>query len=473
MMNFKLTILKDLIFARSFCLADYDPDLELEFTKDFVLKPLDEAEAVVVLKETEVSEKEIPRAKFLVSKNLLDLEKYPSFKLADQQIADSFFLYERKGLKKILIITTQTAGVYYYRLEIPYTRLLEEYPQFALKVTRIPPSIYSIQSADLIIIQRLLTMTAPGYELGLIRYAHALGKKVVYETDDLEYEAKVLPQYTAIAKIPFLFDLLKSAISSVDLVIASTPILADNLRCLNPNVRVLENHIDLSANMWRAPKAEHEGIHFGWAGGSTHYYDMQIILRSLRPLLDRVPNSKFVLVGYDKRGSILQVVQDPQSGGLRVVSKPLPEEENIWFKLVKELETEIGKDRLIVQEALPIYEYGQHYKTMDVVLIPLGDSQFHASKSCLKLLEAGAYSLPVVCSDVPPYNQTITHKVNGFLASKPKHWIQYGVLLASRPDLRKEIGESLNKLIREKYSSELVGSKLAKILVEVLNQEEK
>jgi len=58
--------------------------------------------------------------------------------------------------------------------------------------------------------------------------------------------------------------------------------------------------------------------------------------------------------------------------------------------------------------------YGQSYALFDFCIAPLREDNFNQYKSELKIVEAAAYKLPIICSDVKPYNF---------------HWDNTGVML--------------------------------------------
>jgi glycosyltransferase involved in cell wall biosynthesis len=48
--------------------------------------------------------------------------------------------------------------------------------------------------------------------------------------------------------------------------------------------------------------------------------------------------------------------------------------------------------------------YGQSYALFDFCIAPLREDNFNQYKSELKIVEAAAYKLPIICSNVKPYN---------------------------------------------------------------------
>jgi hypothetical protein len=69
--------------------------------------------------------------------------------------------------------------------------------------------------------------------------------------------------------------------------------------------------------------------------------------------------------------------------------------------------------------------YGQSYALFDFCIAPLREDNFNQYKSELKIVEAAAYQLPIICSDVKPYN---FHALNSGVLLCPntyEHWYSY------------------------------------------------
>ena len=93
----------------------------------------------------------------------------------------------------------------------------------------------------------------------------------------------------------------------------------------------------------------------------------------------------------------------------------------------------------------------------DIVLAPLEDNEFNTKKSNLKQIECWSRKLPIVCSDMVPYNVEGRHMENCILiptdkAKNPKkYWAKYLKKLILDADLRKKLGEQLYEDFHEKY----------------------
>jgi len=99
--------------------------------------------------------------------------------------------------------------------------------------------------------------------------------------------------------------------------------------------------------------------------------------------------------------------------------------------------------------------YAQVLDETDIVIAPLADNQFNRMKSNLKQVECWSRKLPIVCSDIPPYNVDGRHMENCVLIpaekNAHKYWQKYLKRLILDADLRKKLGEQLYEDFKEKY----------------------
>jgi glycosyltransferase involved in cell wall biosynthesis len=108
----------------------------------------------------------------------------------------------------------------------------------------------------------------------------------------------------------------------------------------------------------------------------------------------------------------------------------------------------------------------------DIAIAPLLDHTFNNMKSNLKQVECWSRKLPVVCTDVIPYNVHGRHLENcvliptknnkgGRRKNLEKYWYKYLKKLILEPELRKKIGENLYKEFGETYHLKNVTNKRA------------
>ena len=198
------------------------------------------------------------------------------------------------------------------------------------------------------------------------------GIKKIYEVDDHLLRVPVKSAHYHHMPRDLRGKMIK-AIGLCDRLVVSTEPLAKELGAYNDDVRVVQNRI--ATAMWGATPPEKTGgmvpanerkPRVGWAGGAGHLGDLEMIASVIKELADTVD---WVFFGMC-----------PES------IRPF----------VKEFHT-----------GVPTLDYPRKLMSMaqdlDLAIAPLESHLFNDCKSNLKLLEYGWCGLPVVCSDVVPY----------------------------------------------------------------------
>lgn len=109
--------------------------------------------------------------------------------------------------------------------------------------------------------------------------------------------------------------------------------------------------------------------------------------------------------------------------------------------------------------------YAQVLDETDIVIAPLADNTFNRMKSNLKQVECWTRKLPIVCSDIPPYNVHGRHMENCVLIpaekNAHKYWVKNLKKLILDAELRKKLGEQLYNDFCEEYNLANVTKKRA------------
>jgi glycosyltransferase involved in cell wall biosynthesis len=100
----------------------------------------------------------------------------------------------------------------------------------------------------------------------------------------------------------------------------------------------------------------------------------------------------------------------------------------------------------------------------DIGIMPLHDTPWERGKCAYKLLQVMAAGKPVIASPVGANTQVVQHGVNGFLANTTEEWVEALRRLATDPDLRRRMGSEARRTVEERYSTAIVGPRLAEIL---------
>jgi hypothetical protein len=106
-----------------------------------------------------------------------------------------------------------------------------------------------------------------------------------------------------------------------------------------------------------------------------------------------------------------------------------------------------------VGEVTSVLNYGKYYSHIDIVLAPLTETHFNKHKSELKIVEAAAYKLPILVSEVEPYTN---HRDNeGVTFIKNNDWSIIGEVIKNR----KELGEKNYRYCLEHHNIETINQK--------------
>ena len=160
---------------------------------------------------------------------------------------------------------------------------------------------------------------------------------------------------------------LKRGLSFVDRFIVSTESLAEAFAGFHEDIRVVQNRLDPVwwSNLPPSARGTSTKPRVGWAGGASHTGDLELIFDLVKDLADEV---EWVFLGM------------------------CPERLRPY---VYEF-----------HEGVPIHQYPRKLASLnlDLALAPVEENLFNECKSNLRLLEYGACSYPVICSDIRCYS---------------------------------------------------------------------
>jgi|GEM_PF-334495 len=256
------------------------------------------------------------------------------------------------------------------------------------------------QPVDVLIIERFWDYTCDWQRhVAMLQSVRKQGTKIIYEIDDdlLDVNWEVGGHdWPADSQKMWLRQMVRFA----DGVIVSTKQLAGRLATLNPRIEIVENALDerlfeqSRKNSLRKP----DGIVvFGYMGTFTHLGDLISIIQPVRGVLEKYRDSvRFEVVGVGD-STVLQAA----FAGLPVSFLSVPAQAVLYENFTSFMQENIR------------WDFG---------IAPLIDSVFTRSKSDIKFLDYGVQGIPGIFSDVPAYNKTVKHLVNGILASDNESW---------------------------------------------------
>lgn len=191
-------------------------------------------------------------------------------------------------------------------------------------------------------------------------------------------------------------------------------------------VTVVENAIDLNLFGRARKKVEREKVKVGWAGTATHSADVLEAMIALANVAAKDQNIQVEIMGQE-------------------VPRPLLKEKRI-------------QGRLRFWPFVIIWEYPAFYSNLDwdIAVAPLIQHDFNLAKSPVKMMEAGALGIPCLASDIGPYADFCrkSEKLGYLLCRTRWDWTSKLQELVANKQLREELGQEMNQVVREHYSIE-------------------
>lgn len=251
-----------------------------------------------------------------------------------------------------------------------------------------------------------------------------MGAKVVMDIDDYWH---LPPSHINHRGYELFSGRIEDNLRAADLVTVTNEALLRKVLPFNLNAIILPNALPFGRNQFtdeRAPATD-DLVRIFWAGGATHARDIEL-LRGPFKKLDR-RKVKMVLGGYTDG--------DPASKA-------------IWSRMFSAF-TAGGTLHWTKLHGTGPSNYMDMYRFADIVVVPLERSDWHACKSNLKLLEAATKRLPVIVSNVAPYNVDSDAPV--LWVNKQTDWTEHLNFLINNAGARAEYGQRLYEWAKEKF----------------------
>ncbi|MBA2269431.1 MAG: glycosyltransferase [Chthoniobacterales bacterium] len=280
-----------------------------------------------------------------------------------------------------------------------------------------------------------------------IEQTRALGKPLIFDTDDLVFEPDLIDQHRAVTSLTPAEQAMHAegvrgylaTLQACDITVAATPLLAELARRRARPGYVHRNALGremlaLANNLYneRQQRANSERVVIGYGSGTaTHDVDFAEAAGALSEVLAQFPQVELWIAGP------LTLPPHLESFGERVRRFPLSDWHG-WFELASQ---------------------------MDIALAPLEmNNVFCRAKSEIKFVEAGALGVPVVASDIDPYRDAITHGTDGLLAANAQQWQEALSMLIQQPQRRRALGDRARQKVLQHYTPEARSSQLANLL---------
>ena len=310
---------------------------------------------------------------------------------------------------------------------------------------RIDPS--AATNCDVLILYRL-AMSPPLRQL--IEHARALGRRVIFDTDDLIFEPELIDWHRGVRNLSDADQELHTAgvrryletLQACDAVLTATPPLAELAQKRGKPAFVHRNSlgkemIALADRLYQQRRPRDNSVVIGYGSGTpTHDVDFHEAAAALENVLNRFAQVELWIAGP------LTLPAKLAKFGNRVLRFPLTDWRG-WFELMSR---------------------------MDIAISPLEpDNIFCRAKSEIKFVEAGALGIAMVASDIDPFRDSISHGEEGLLAANEKQWTEALALLIEQPELRKQMGEKARRKILDRYSPRARTAELSALLPELLS----
>lgn len=194
--------------------------------------------------------------------------------------------------------------------------------------------------------------------------------------------------------------------------------------CVNRNVASLEM-LTLSLRAIEDKESNKERIVLGYFSGSnTHNADFVIISQALIEIMEKYPNV------YLKTGGCLEIDEQFNKYSNRLEHFDFMD----WRNLPKEI------------------------ASIDINLMPLENTFFHACKSENKWTEAALVKVPTVASYNDELALVINDGVDGYLCKNREEWLKALVILIENKELRQKVASKAHERVLKSYVTNNSGS---------------
>lgn len=237
--------------------------------------------------------------------------------------------------------------------------------------------------------------------------------KVVVSLDDILSE---IPENSSVykhfqSKIRDVRTRMKRALALADVLVVSTEYIRQYYADQHSDIRLVPNRLPKS--VWGALTSQRNTSakpRVGWVGAQQHKGDLKQLEEVIRQTADRI---EWVFMG-------------------------------MWPEEVAELLTEKHLPVLFADYPAKLASLN-----LDLALAPLEINEFNAGKSNLRLLEYGAMSWPVICSDIYPF-RTQSPPVT-YAAADTASWIAAIDHHLANPEWSAEQGKQLRRWVEQHY----------------------
>ncbi len=273
----------------------------------------------------------------------------------------------------------------------------------------------AVQTADVVVIQRHINDTV----FEIMSWAQAAGTKVIYESDDFLLG---LPEHLAHhrASLEGFDKKMDALLPQVDCVTVTTHRLAEHQFksferpiAIIPNCCIGEQLASVDQTGWQTN-------HATLIVASSDKVLVDFILSPIKQLL------------ADSSLALKVVVIGPPGETFEAAGVPCERIDNQSYEDFKQLIRRFDNP---------------------LALIPLDDSTFSSCKTAIKFFDYAMAGIPVVCSNVPPYSDVITHQRHAWLTSNSAEgWVEGMRTLINSISLRQSLVNDAQSLVNNQFN---------------------
>lgn len=282
-------------------------------------------------------------------------------------------------MKILAIHGPHIGGCEYHRLVGPMAHLAKHYPNVDI---HFGADLADYRMADLlpyraVLVHRSITSIPSLFDVVEHQLRQLPELKLIVDTDDDWNLPPTDPRHDEWETFG-ISEMIERSLRMASQVWTTNHLLADRIKAVNQNVYIVPNAIDTQLAMWRvAPgKVKSNRYRIGIFCQPTHWENIKRLKTGLRRVLNHDSDTDIVCIGVERGHQ----------------------------NMVRHLLGLSIKDPVIFRERLPVDEYADHYRNIDILLAPLQNDDFNATRSNLKVWEAAASQTPAIFENWGPYS---------------------------------------------------------------------
>lgn len=355
--------------------------------------------------------------------------------------------------KKIIASVATSSGIHFHRLVNPlaYLPISDDIQIYIVHIGQ-----EKQLSCDILMYNKWL-----GIMPDEVKVLQSAGMKVIVDVDDYWEIPPHHPNYKYFqqAGTP---QITIEHIKLANVVTCTTERLRDQILQYNKNVVIVPNALPFDRDQYQPAgrdrareMSSNDKMRFMYLGGITHKEDIRLLEGKFQRIGgdDYIRNkAEFILCGYTPQYHDVAVYSNPEdykvkNENFRKESKQVKHDGDYMTQVFS------STNSFRIYPSVDTDTYLNYYDSADIALAPLQNTFWNSMKSELKVIEAAAKHIPVMCSRVKPYSDMCEFSNNcGILwVENQSDWIELIRYCIKNPEYVKEQGERLYEWISKEY----------------------